>query len=757
MHLSVESKLGASTHLIVKEQRMRRILLVLGLAVCPSNIYAQVEDRGWPRLYTDDGHRVMVHQPQVESWEDRKDLAARAVVAVTPKGASDAFFGVIQLEMTTSIDFDSRTVLLKRRRPAEVRFPSVQESDEASLVAIVKAALPDKRAMLYSLDRILAAFEASKQPRRTVDVNLDPPPIIYSESPSILVMFRGEPEFQPVKGTELLYASNTNWDLFLETGSSRYFLLDEDSWLTTPDLIKGPWTPATDLPIGFWKLPKDKNWEEVRQQLPGNRTESVPIVFVTNTPAELIVTEDAPFYKPIPGTRLFYVSNTDSDLFLHSQEKQHYYLAAGRWFKAESLDGPWSAATKELPDDFARIPQGHARDRVLVSVPGTDEAEDAIFLATIPRKATVNRQGTTVEVAYEGAPNFVLVDGMKSVHYASNTPYDVFRVKESYYACYQGIWFASSSPTGPWVVCDSVPDEIYTIPPTSPMYNVTYVRVYESTPDTVVVGYTSGYVGTYVAYGVLLFGAGYYLYHHDHHWHYHYHPHYFSYGCRARYSYYYGGYYRSARYYGPYGGAGRWSAYNPHTGTYSRGAYRYGPRGGVYAREAYNPYSDRYAGRVTGGNRYGSWGRTVVASDDAWARAGHRSGPRGAVVGFETSEGARGIAGKGRYGNDFKVVKNKDGDLYVGRDGNVYRKKDGEWQRRRGGSWGSANRTGTARTQRTRPGASTRPRTESDVYRGLSREARTRQRGNSRVRSYRSYHSASGGSRGGARGGGRRR
>ena len=41
------------------------------------------------------------------------------------------------------------------------------------------------------------------------------------------------------------------------------------------------------------------------------------------------------------------------------------------------------------------------------------------------------------------------------------------------------------------------------------MYNVTYVRVYDSTPTTVYVGYTLGYTGCYPRGGVVVYGTGY--------------------------------------------------------------------------------------------------------------------------------------------------------------------------------------------------------------------------------------------------------
>ena len=85
----------------------------------------------------------------------------------------------------------------------------------------------------------------------------------------------------------------------------------------------------------------------------------------------------------------------------------------------------------------------------------------------------------------------------------------VIRVSESaFYALDNGVWFVASSPFGPWTVASFVPPVIYSIPPSSPLYNVTFVRVYDATPETVYVGYTPGYVGSYVSNDVVVYGTG---------------------------------------------------------------------------------------------------------------------------------------------------------------------------------------------------------------------------------------------------------
>ncbi len=92
-----------------------------------------------------------------------------------------------------------------------------------------------------------------------------------------------------------------------------------------------------------------------------------------------------------------------------------------------------------------------------------------------------------------------------------NSPVPVIQVDaKTYYALEDGVWFAGVSPNGPWSVATSVPAVIYTIPPSSPLHYVTYVRVYGATPQNVTVGYTPGYYGTVVApTDVVVYGTGY--------------------------------------------------------------------------------------------------------------------------------------------------------------------------------------------------------------------------------------------------------
>src|SRR5262249_27909077 len=236
-----------------------------------------------------------------------------------------------------------------------------------------------------------------------------------------------------------------------------------------------------------------------------------PTIYVSPSPTELLNVRGPIEYAAIPGTNLTYVQNSANDIFKDSATQQNYVLVGGRWFSAPSLEnGPWTyVPPASLPADFARIPDYSPKADVLVSVPGTPQAKEALIANQIPQTATISRTAARANIKYGGASDFKPIEGT-SLTYAVNSITPVIASGGSYYACQTGVWFVSSSPAGPWAVATSVPVEIYEIPASSPLHYVTYVRVYGYTPMSVYVGYTPGYYGTVLTPdGLVVYGTGY--------------------------------------------------------------------------------------------------------------------------------------------------------------------------------------------------------------------------------------------------------
>jgi hypothetical protein len=529
-------------------------------------------------------------------------------------------------------------------------------------------------------------------------------------------------------------------------------------------VVKGPWVPAGTLPASFKNLPPDDNWKDVKAALPGKAVpaSAVPKVFTSTRPAELILLTGEPKYAPVTGTGLQWVSNTESDVFRMGTTGTVYYLVAGRWFSAPDFTGPWTFATPSLPGDFKQISLEHPRSRVLASVPGTDQAAEAVLLASIPQTARVNRKEIKApEVDFQGDPQFTAIE-QTSVQRAVNTDKDVFKVGDSYYMCYQGVWFVGKSATGPWEAATSVPEQIYQIPVSSPSHHVTYVTIEDDdNDDWVVYAAAAGYTGMMVAWGCTVWGSGWYY---PPYWGYggyypYYYPHFPTYGYSAWYNPWTGAYGRSAAVYGPYGGAGIGARYNPRTGTYARGAAAYGPYGARGVAQAYNPRTGTYAATRQGSNVYGSWGSSYVQRGDDWAKTNrytsNRTGNTTRTV--RTDEGGA-VMRRGSDGG--RVAAGNEGNIYAGKDGNAYRRQDGTWQKYDNGGWSTTDRQPSGERPQPTAGATNRSAgerstTDRSTVDQLNRDSAARSTGAERTSDYGNYRSGSGTSGTGSyRGGG---
>jgi hypothetical protein len=449
------------------------------------------------------------------------------------------------------------------------------------------------------------------------------------------------------------------------------------------------------------RLPNDPQWVDLKKVIPlsAQSTAPLPRVFYSSVPAEVILFNGRPIYAKILQTQLLYATNTDSPFFLYTPTNEYYYLAAGRWFRSKDLQGKWTFASMDLPEDFAKIPLSSPASAVLSSVPGTEEAKDAVLIAQIPTVMEIDPKSAAAQakVSYSGDPKFAPIEGT-SLYYATNTPDKVIKVADVYYLCLQGVWFMSPNSQGPWTTASSIPKEVYTIPPSSPVYNVTYVTQTTTSSGNVQSSYTAGYMGAFVvgvALGaVVANGTGYYYPPYIYHPPYGY-PVYRPYPVPYGGSYYntangsYGAYHTT---YAPYGSATRAASYNPYTGTYKQGASVSTPYGSRSAAQAYNPYTGTYAATRQGSSPTAQWGQSYVSNGNKSAYTQHYSTAQGAVASAQGSQGGKAVGASTAYGNT-AVGKSSSGDMYAGHDGNVYKNTGEGWQKydNSAGSWNTVN------------------------------------------------------------------
>jgi hypothetical protein len=456
----------------------------------------------WPREIPAQGSRIVVYEPQLESFRGSR-MTSRAAVSLTRENSAEPVFGGIWLDAVLSTDTDRRTVTPVVIKVREVRFPSLSAAEAARLRQVLGDEISGWH-LTYSVDALLAEVKLLEEQKAAAEgLKADVPQILFRNRPAILLAMQDEPAWR--KSTDSAFERLANSPAFVvrENSSRMNYLHVPPFWWTSANPL-GDWQAVETVPDAVADLWKNEAQQPVTD--PGPR----PDVIAVSGAAELVWTDGVPQYAPIPGTNLLYIKNTDSDVFLDIATQNTYVLFSGRWYRTPQTKSDWEfVASDRLPADFGRIPITSEKRHVLACVAGTPQAQDAVKNAEIPQTEAV-RPGPAPELqaTYDGEPQFTDIPDL-GLSYAVNTPYSIFRVPGRYYWCNDGIWYDSAFAVGPWVVCVGVPRVIYLIPPSCPHYYVTYCHIFGVSSDAVYVGYYPGYRGCYAWGGSVVYGTGY--------------------------------------------------------------------------------------------------------------------------------------------------------------------------------------------------------------------------------------------------------
>ncbi|HEY6984553.1 MAG TPA: hypothetical protein VH375_00610, partial [Rhodanobacteraceae bacterium] len=364
----------------------------------------QVVARPWPRTYEQDGVTITLHQPQLDDWQGNT-LSGRLAVAVKTGTQSDAegkshdklAYGAMWFKARTDVDKVARKVKLFDVGVDKVSFPT-DRANEPKYADLLKKIVASHTPQDVSLDQLESALAISREVKAGSSVGAvrnDPPDVLFSFQPALLVLIDGKPVLKPSGTAGVERVVNTR-SLVLKQ-ADHYYIYFAKRWVTAPALA-GPWVSTTTVSAALDQAEAaaaqsklvdllDEPPDALKQDLAAGK---VPAILVSSKPAELITFDGDPEFVDIPGTSLAYVSNTPSDVFIdQSHENFWYVLISGRWFAAPATTGPWSyVASNVLPGDFAKIPSDNPKSAVLASIQGTPEARESLIANAIPQTAT---------------------------------------------------------------------------------------------------------------------------------------------------------------------------------------------------------------------------------------------------------------------------------------------------------------------------------------------------------------------------------
>ncbi len=587
--------------MLIRDILLRTILFVVPLSTVA--FAAQYDlDPNWPKLIQNEQGSLIVHQPRIDSLNGN-DIRGQAAVAVAIADEDDPTFGSVWFRAEASIDESAGSAFVDNVVIEDMSFPDEGSRDLAERIITKAITGTQARVSLNQLNSSMRLAELQDRISDASSVRTDPPDIYVETQPTLLVLTEGEPRLVQEASGGLMRVVNTPFDLFLHPQTSTYYVRTGENWFEA-ETLSGVWTPSLNPPQAITSLPQRLTEQAAPEGAPAIELASISNVIVSTVPAAMIQMDGQMELSPIAGTDLLFLRNSESDVFFNITNQTYYYLFAGRWFSSKRLESlaTWGfVEPSELPTSFANIPQEVPQAQILASVPGTPESQQAVIEATVPQTAQVDRTQASIDVNYAGSPEFAPISGT-SLQYAVNTSFSVIKGNGAYYACHDGVWFVSSSPNGPWTVATYVPDEIYNIPKTHPLHNVTYVYVYDHTPRYVYTGYLPGYTGSHIYRNTVFYGTGWGYYPYYSHLYYPYYSYssYYGYPLIPGFSLFFGilaGSYYHHHYYDHY-----WY-------DYGFNSYRYRGRGKNYL----NNKRWRRGRNIYRRNVYNRWGNGRIA------------------------------------------------------------------------------------------------------------------------------------------------
>ena len=648
----------------------------------------------WPQELKGDKGTIVIYQPQPEKLTGNY-LTGRAAMQLELESNKEPIFGVFWFSSTIETDRSTNSVIIKNIKVTKVAWPDSKEEGEQKFTRFVEKKL-ENSSFTASLSKLTATLASAEDVQQSLnDIKNDAPVILFEDNLAVLLSFDGDPIFKEIENSPYQRALNTQFAVIKVKTKSLYYLTSGSLWYQANNEL-GPWkvdsNPPADLVDMIAKDDKEAS---------NNKPTKTPAVVTVTTPTELVVSDGKPEWGSLTGGKLLYVVNTETPWLREIASGDMYLLLSGRWFKSKSEKGTWEFVRGDkLPKSFKDIPPDSPIGGLRSSVAGTDEANQAILDAQIPQTAAINRNEATLTVKYDGEPKFVQIKDT-DVAYAVNTNAQVLKISDKFYAVDNGVWFVADTAKGKWIVADSIPTSaIAQIPPSSPVYNTTYVKVYDSTPEVVYVGYTPGYMWSYPYYGVPIYGTGWY------------------------YPPYYGAWY--------YPRPPTWGmhvGYNPWTGwrvgvSWGGPFFRVGVSWGGGYHNHYRPCCGYYGGHrgshntniningdINIGNSTNIGNRTSIKNN-----IGNKSGNKLNNNLYKNS------ANKNR--NAKKVTSNRNvqkarsapkraNNVFADKQGNVIRNQQGQWQNRSNKSWNNIPKSNKLPQQNKQIRQSNKPKNNS--------------------------------------------
>ena len=273
-------------------------------------LVAGAQDIEWPKELETESGTVVVYQPQIEAL-DGNSLDAMAAVAVkTRANGGVPVFGAVWIQARLDTDRNTRTATIRDISITDVRFADATDEDKGKLAAFLEESVRGA-AISISMDQVLADLDESGAGIAAQSLKHDPPKILHSTTPAILVSIDGEPAFRDIEGSMYERVINTPF-LIVRGGRDHYLYAGGGAWYSSR-AVEGPWMRARSVPAEIAGMVEQSDE-------PAEDIGDVEIIVATE-PTELIVSAGPPplsMTTPEPHRRHPWLATIGVDLVAFS-------------------------------------------------------------------------------------------------------------------------------------------------------------------------------------------------------------------------------------------------------------------------------------------------------------------------------------------------------------------------------------------------------------------------------------------------------
>lgn len=205
-------------------------------------------DLGWPRDFDIGSDQLEVYQPQIETWQGDR-MSGRMAIAVGPKNGSPTY-GVAHFSARAAVDKTAGTVTLGSITISKVDVPTAPDQ-AARLQSVSQQQIP-ATGITTALDHLQTSYAVSQKiaNEQTVPVRNDPPRIVFSAQPTVLVPVDGDPAVGALQNAPGFQRVINTRALFLQDQAGTMYINAAGFWYEART-VAGPWLVLASPPAAL--------------------------------------------------------------------------------------------------------------------------------------------------------------------------------------------------------------------------------------------------------------------------------------------------------------------------------------------------------------------------------------------------------------------------------------------------------------------------------------------------------------------------